>query len=142
LKHLIFVVEDQPINRELICDWLVTEGYEVAQAEDLTSAFAALQSLRPDVVLLDVQLGAQDGAELATWIRQRPALRTIPVIAVTAHAMINEQQRILRAGCNACISKPIDFRTLEDQLEKWLAVSIKQTEAVEASPDAHKHNGE
>jgi two-component system, cell cycle response regulator DivK len=141
LKHLILVVEDQLINRELICDWLVTEGYDVAQAEDLTSAYAALQSLRPDVVLLDVQLGEEDGAALATWIRQQPALRMTPVIAVTAHAMTNEQQRILQAGCNACISKPIDFKVLRGQLEGWLAISIKHNEGVEASPDAHKPHG-
>ncbi len=127
MKHLILVVEDQPINRELLCDWLDTEGYEVAQAEDLTSAFAALQSHQPDAVLLDIQLGAQDGAELATWIRQQPALRAIPVIAVTAHAMTTEQQRILQAGCNACISKPIDFSMLQDQLEGWLAISTKHS---------------
>jgi two-component system cell cycle response regulator DivK len=136
LKHLILVVEDQPVNRELLCDWLDTEGYEVAQAEDLTSAFAALQSLQPDAVLLDIQLGEQDGATLATWIRQQPSLRAMPVIAVTAHAMTTEQQRILQAGCNACISKPIDFRLLQDQLEGWLAISAAHSNAV--SPDARK----
>src|ERR1700722_1446166 len=91
LKHLILVVEDQPVNRELLCDWLETEGYEVTQAEDLPSAFAALQSLQPDAVLLDIQLGVEDGAALATWIRQQAALRAMPVIAVTAHAMITER---------------------------------------------------
>jgi CheY-like chemotaxis protein len=141
LKHLILVVEDQPINRELLCDWLDTEGYEVAQAEDLTSARTALQDLQPDAVLLDIQLGAQDGAELAVWIRQQPALRAMPVIAVTAHAMTTEQQRILQAGCNACISKPIDFKLLQDQLEGWLAISTMHSEAVEAGPDARKPRG-
>jgi two-component system cell cycle response regulator DivK len=141
LKHLILVVEDQPVNRELLCDWLDTEGYDVAQAEDLASAFSALQSFRPDAVLLDIQLGDQDGATLATWIRQQPALRAIPVIAVTAHAMTSEQQRILQAGCNACISKPIDFRLLQDQLEGWLAISAAHSRAVEATRDANKSGG-
>jgi CheY-like chemotaxis protein len=141
LKHLILVVEDQPINRELLCDWLETEGYEVTQAEDLASAFAALQSLQPDAVLLDIQLGVEDGAALATWIRQQAALRAMPVIAVTAHAMITERQRILEAGCNACISKPIDFRLLQDQLEGWLAISPTHDKAVETSSDARKPDG-
>jgi CheY-like chemotaxis protein len=141
LKHLILVVEDQPINRELLCDWLETEGYEVAQAEDLTSAFAALQNLQPDAVLLDIQLGVEDGAALATWIRQQPTLRAMPVIAVTAHAMITERQRILEAGCNACISKPIDFKLLLDQLEGWLAISIAPSKAGEANPDGLKPDG-
>jgi CheY-like chemotaxis protein len=141
LKHLILVVEDQPINRELLCDWLETEGYEVAQAEDLTSAFAALQSFPPDAVLLDIQLGAEDGAAVATWIRQQPTLRAMPVIAVTAHAMVTERQRILEAGCNACISKPIDFKLLQDQLEGWLAISATPSEAGEASSDARRPDG-
>ena len=141
MRHLILVVEDQPVNRELLCDWLETEGYEVAQAEDLTSAFAALQSLQPDAVLLDIQLGAQDGAALATWIRQQPALRAMPVIAVTAHAMITERQRILQAGCNACISKPIDFKLLQDQLEGWLAISTHPSRAVEASASVREPDG-
>jgi two-component system cell cycle response regulator DivK len=118
LKHHVLVVEDNPINSELLCEWLETEGYEFTCAEDLDAAFAALQSHQPDVVLLDIQLGAQDGAALASWIRQQPALREIPVIAA-------EQQRILQAGCNACISKPIDFKTLQNQLDAWLAISAK-----------------
>jgi CheY-like chemotaxis protein len=138
LKHLILVVEDQPINRELVCDWLVTEGYEVAQAEDLASALAVLQRFRPDAVLLDIQLGSQDGAALATWIRQQPALRAMPVIAVTAHALISERERILQAGCNACISKPIDFKLLHDQLEGWLAISPLHSVALDASQDGGK----
>ncbi len=136
--HLILVVEDQPINRELLCDWLETEGYEVAQAEDLPSARTALQDLQPDAVLLDIQLGEHDGATLATWIRQQPALRAMPVIAVTAHAMVTEQQRILQAGCNACISKPIDFKLLHDQLEGWLAISTSHSRAVETSSNTGK----
>jgi CheY-like chemotaxis protein len=123
LKQHILVVEDQPINRELLCDWLEMEGYEVAQAEDLDAAFAALQGHPPQAVLLDIQLGAQDGAALVTWIRQQHALRYIPVIAVTAHAMAAERQRILQAGCDACISKPIDFKILQQELNRFLAIS-------------------
>lgn len=123
MKQHILVVEDQPINRELLCDWLEMEGYEVAQAEDLDAAFAAMQGHPPQAVLLDIQLGAQDGAVLATWIRQQHGLRYIPIIAVTAHAMAAERQRILQAGCDACISKPIDFKILRTQLNRCLAVS-------------------
>ncbi len=122
MKQCILVVEDNQLSRELLCDWLETEGYEVRFAEDLKTAFAAVQTHRPHAVLLDVQLGADDGLSLASWIRQQRTLRHIPVIAVTAHAMVTEQQRILQAGCNTCISKPVDFRLLGDQLRVWLAV--------------------
>jgi len=134
VKQRILVVEDNPINRELLCDWLETEGYEVTSAEGLDAAFAALRSQQPHAVLLDIQLGAQDGATLATWIRQQPTLRDIPVIAVTAHAMTAERQRILQAGCNFCIAKPIDFKMLQDQLEGWLAISAKLQKSPGLSP--------
>jgi two-component system, cell cycle response regulator DivK len=120
MKSRILVVEDNPLSRELLCDWLETEGYEVTSTADLKSAFAAVRSHQPHAVLLDIQVGGEDGLALATWIRQEPALREIPVIAVTAHAMADERQRILQGGCNACLSKPVDFAALQKQLHLFL----------------------
>ena len=117
----ILVVEDNAINRELLCDWLEAQDYEVLSAEDLGGAQRLLQGEQTDAVLLDVQLGGEDGLSLAAWMRQQPRFSGIPVIAVTAHAMVTEQQRFLQAGCNACISKPIDFKLLSRELDKWLA---------------------
>jgi two-component system cell cycle response regulator DivK len=123
MKPRILVVEDNPLSRELLCDWLETEGYDVTSTADLESAFAAVRSHQPHAVLLDIQVGGDDGLALATWIRQEPALREIPVIAVTAHAMANEQERILQGGCNACLSKPVDFTALQKQLQLFLRSS-------------------
>jgi CheY-like chemotaxis protein len=120
MKPRILVVEDNLLNRELLCDWLETEGYEVASTEDLKAAFALVRSQKPQAVLLDIQVGADDGLTLATWIRQEPDFREIPVIAVTAHAMADERRRILEGGCNACLSKPIDFAALQKQLRMFL----------------------
>jgi CheY-like chemotaxis protein len=120
VKHRILVVEDNPLNRELLCDWLEVEGHEVLSAEDLGAAFRALEGQQPDAVLVDVQLGDEDGLSLAAWMRQQPRLCGVPVIAVTAHAMVTEQQRFLQAGCNACVSKPVNFKLLSEQLERWL----------------------
>lgn len=120
MKHRILVVEDNQPNRELLCDWLEAEGFEALAAENLEQAFAAFEDQPPHAVLLDVQLGPEDGLSLATWIRREPKLHNIPVIAVTAHAMVTDQERVLQAGCNACISKPVDFRLLGEQLEQWL----------------------
>ncbi len=117
----ILVVEDNAINRELLCDWLEAQDYEVLSAEDLGGAQRLLQGEQPDAVLLDVQLGGEDGLSLAVWMRRQPEFSGIPVIAVTAHAMVTEQQRFLQAGCNACISKPVDFKLLSRELDKWLA---------------------
>jgi len=117
----ILVVEDNAINRELLCDWLEAQDYEVLSAEDLGGAQRLLQGEQPDAVLLDVQLGGEDGLSLAVWMRRQPEFSGIPVIAVTAHAMVTEQQRFLQAGCNACVSKPVDFKLLSRELDKWLA---------------------
>ena len=120
-RHIL-VVEDNDLSRELLCDWLESEGYQVTSASALDQAFDAIKKLPPDAVLLDVQLGDQDGLSMASWMRRQPALSHIPIIAVTAHAMVTEQERISQAGCNACVPKPIDFKVLTQQLQHWLAV--------------------
>jgi CheY-like chemotaxis protein len=120
MSHLILVVEDNPANSELLSDWLDIEGFSVEAAETLAQAFRAIGKRRFDAILLDVQLGVEDGLDLARWIRQDPELHNTPVIAVTAHAMVTDQARVLQAGCNACISKPIDFQLLRRQLDGYL----------------------
>lgn len=120
MKHRILVVEDNQPNRELLCDWLEAEGFEVLAAVDLEQSFAAFKSQPPHAVLLDVQLGVEDGLSLVKWIRTNPKLFRIPVIAVTAHAMVADHERVMHAGCNVCISKPIDFKLLRRQLEQCL----------------------
>ena len=125
MKQRILVVEDNPPNRELLCDWLQAENFEVYTAENLNQAYAALRGNPPNIVLLDVKLGSEDGLTLAGWIRGEPKLRHIPVIAVTAHAMVSDHDRVLQAGCNACVSKPIDFKQLAKQLDLWLAHGAK-----------------
>jgi len=125
MKQRILVVEDNLANRELLCDWLEAEDFQVLAAENLEQGFAAFNIEPPQAVLLDVQLGSEDGLSLAKWIRREPKLRHIPVIAVTAHAMVTDQERVMQAGCNACISKPIDFKSLAEQLELWLDLSAK-----------------
>jgi CheY-like chemotaxis protein len=125
VKHRILVVEDNALNCELLCDWLEAHGHEVLSAEDIAGARQAIEDSPPDAVLLDVQLGDDDGLTLAAWMRKQPRFCSIPVIAVTAHAMASDQQLFLQAGCNACISKPINFKLLSDQLEWCLAPQQK-----------------
>ena len=120
MKARILIVEDNQPNRELLSDWLEAEGFEVLPAENMQQSFAALQNEEVDAVLLDVQLGADDGLTVATWMRNQPALRNVPIIAVTAHAMVTDHERVLNAGCNGCVSKPIDFSQLREQLNRWL----------------------
>jgi CheY-like chemotaxis protein len=124
MKHRILVVEDNAANSELLCDWLEAEGFEVVSVENLEQAFTAFKTQPPDAVLLDVQLGAEDGLALAAWIRKDATLRSTPVIAVTAHAMVTDQERVIQAGCDASVSKPIDFKLLSEQLRRWLVCSV------------------
>ena len=124
MKQNILVVEDNQLNRELLCDWLETENYQVTSASNLQQAFDAIKKLPPDAILLDVDLEDQDGLSIATWIRHQPTLAHIPIIAVTAHAMVTEQARIFQSGCNAYVPKPIDFKVLNKQLQQWLAVPV------------------
>jgi two-component system, sensor histidine kinase and response regulator len=126
MSHRILVVEDNLLNRELLCDWLDTEGFEVTAAENVNESIAALEHEPHHAVLLDVQLGTEDGLSLAAWIRDNPRFRSLPVIAVTAHAMVTDQQRVMQAGCNACVSKPIDFRLLSNHLQSYLAENARE----------------
>jgi two-component system cell cycle response regulator DivK len=123
MKTFVLVVEDNLANQELLQDWLEAEGFEVVSAGNLQSALNALEARTPHVVLLDVQLGTEDGLALSAWIRSNPPISHIPIIAVTAHAMMADQQRVVQAGCNACVPKPIDFKLLRGQLTQWLGVA-------------------
>jgi len=120
LKDCILVVEDNQLNRELLRDWLEMEGYEVWSAPDLQASYEVFSKRVPHAVLLDINLGKDDGLDLVAWMRQKPEMLEIPVIAVTAHALVAEQERILKAGCRACLSKPINFQLLREELNRWL----------------------
>ena len=118
-QRRILIVEDNLLNRELLRDWLEMEGYQVWLAADLTTSYEVFAQQLPDAVLLDINLGSESGLDLVAWMRERAAMREIPVIAVTAHALVTERERILQAGCKACLPKPIDFRLLQEELDRW-----------------------
>ena len=120
MSKAILVVEDNAVNAELLQDWLGLEGYEPYLASSLSAATGLLNELRPDAVLLDIQLGPENGLSLLPWMRQRSELRDVPVIAVTAQAAAGDHQQILQSGCDAIVSKPIDFRLLKEQLHLHL----------------------
>lgn len=120
MKQRILVVEDSPASRELLSDWLEVEGFEALIASDLNAAFAAVRTEHLDAVLLDVQLGLDDGLVLASWMHEQPELCHIPVVAVTAQAMIGDRRHILQSGCKSIVPKPVDFAVLREQLRLWL----------------------
>ncbi len=116
----ILVVEDNPDNRILITDVLTALDYEVIVAVDGEAGVQAATSDVPDLILMDLSLPKMDGWTATGQIKANPNLNHIPVIALTAHAMVGDREKALQAGCNDYISKPIDFRELADKLEKFL----------------------
>ncbi len=120
MSYCILVVEDNPLNAELLRDWLELEAYEVWFAADLNASYEVFTKRLPDAVLLDINLGRDDGLDLLAWMCQKSETREIPVIAVTAHAQVAERERILKADCKACLSKPVDFKLLREELVRWL----------------------
>jgi len=108
----ILVVDDNPVNMKLIRVLLASEGYEVRTASDATEALDILQAFRPGLILLDIQLPGIDGLELTRRLKAQPSTRDIPILGLTAYAMKGDEERILAAGCDGYIPKPIDTRTL------------------------------
>ncbi|GIL08804.1 MAG: response regulator [Chloroflexota bacterium] len=117
----ILVVEDNQDNMTLICDILISLKYTVLQAVDGEQGIAAAASERPDLILMDLSLPRVDGWTATRRIKADPELKDIPIIALTAHAMIGDRERALAAGCNDYVSKPINFRELASKLARYLS---------------------
>lgn len=116
----ILVVEDDQMNREMICRILQWQGYAVITAGDGLQACELAESERPDLILMDMGLPMLTGWEATTRLKATPELRSIPVVALTAYAMVEDRQRSLAAGCDAYATKPIDFDQLLTTLERLL----------------------
>ncbi|MEO8198604.1 MAG: response regulator [Thermoanaerobaculia bacterium] len=107
-RPLIWVIEDNDQNFELV-DFLLGEaGYGVARARDAADLAPLLAGAPPDLVLLDMNLPSGSGLELLARLRQTERSRRVPVVALTAHAMHGDRERFLAAGCDGYISKPIE----------------------------------
>lgn len=116
----ILVVEDNPLNMELVCEVLEAHGYEVWQAMAAAEALERLTAGRPDLILMDIQLPGLDGLALTRRLKQDPTTRDIQVVALTAHVMKGDRERILEAGCCGYIPKPIDIKELTSQVARFL----------------------
>ena len=108
-EPLILLVEDHPDNRVLARKLLERAGFRVAEATDGRQALAQVAALRPDLVLLDMSLPEVDGWTVARTLRQSPDTRDLRIIALTAHAMDGDRERVLEAGCDEFLTKPIEI---------------------------------
>jgi two-component system cell cycle response regulator DivK len=109
-NELILIVEDNEKNRKLVRDVLTFKGYRLAEAETGEDGVRLAKALRPDLVLMDIQLPGISGIAALGQIRDDPAIRDTPVIAVTASAMTQDRQKIMAAGFNGYQSKPINVK--------------------------------
>ncbi len=119
-EKTILIVDDNPVNLKLIRILLAGEGYDVHTATDAEDALRVLQDLRPQMILMDIQLPGIDGLELTRRIKADPMTRDITILGLTAYAMKGDEQKILAAGCDGYIAKPIDTRTLPAVIQRYL----------------------
>jgi CheY-like chemotaxis protein/HPt (histidine-containing phosphotransfer) domain-containing protein len=116
----ILLVEDNPLNRELALDLLRKAGIAVTVASNGQEALEQLSRARFDGVLMDCQMPVLDGYATTRALRARPELRDLPVIAMTANAMVGDREKVLEAGMNDHIAKPIDFAHMFTTLARWV----------------------
>ena len=120
-RALVLIVEDNEANQLLARSVLERDGYRVEIASAADEALEKLAGKLPNLILMDIQLPGQDGLSLTRQLKAAPATANIPIIALTAHAMIGDREATLAAGCAGYIAKPIDTRTLGEQIRQILA---------------------
>ena len=116
----ILIAEDDPPSAELLAEYLTLFGYRVTLAVDGTQAVQMLGEIVPDLILLDIRMPVLDGFAVLSWVRGQPRLRRVPVAAVTACAIREDREKILKAGFDAFIPKPLDAVTLAAKVERLL----------------------
>src|SRR4051794_35813832 len=117
----ILLVEDNEMNRDMLSRRLARKGYDVLLAEDGAKGVAAATTERPDLILMDMSLPVLDGWEATRRLKAAPETRSIPIIALTAHAMASDREKALAAGCDDFDTKPIDLNSLIPKMNNLLA---------------------
>lgn len=116
----VLLVEDNTINAEMLSCRLAKRGYTVSLAEDGLQAIARAQSESPDLILMDVSLPELDGLEATRRLKADPATASIPIIVLTAHAMVSDREKSFEAGCQDFETKPVDLARLLDKMARLL----------------------
>jgi two-component system cell cycle response regulator DivK len=116
----ILHIEDNLENRVLIRRLLRAEGYTLVEAENASDALEQLQSITPDLILMDINMPDVDGYTLTKQIKAIPEFSTIPIVAITANVMKGDREKSLGAGCDGYIEKPIDVDRIGAQIARFL----------------------
>ena len=124
--ELILIVEDNEKNRKLVRDVLQFKGYRTLEAETAELGLELARESRPALILMDIQLPGMSGIDALGHLRADPGTRHIPIVAVTASAMMQDRQRILAAGFDAYQSKPIDVKGFIELVAEMLAAGSRR----------------
>ena len=116
----ILLVEDNEMNRDMLSRRLQRKGHSVLIAVDGEQGLATAYSEMPDLILMDISLPFIDGYEVTRRLKANPRTKQIPVIALTAHALLTDRDKALKAGCNDYDTKPVDFTRLTEKIEALL----------------------
>jgi two-component system cell cycle response regulator DivK len=116
----ILIVEDNEMNREILTRRLERRGYEVCLATNGLEAVEQAGSTAPDLILMDLNLPVLDGWEATRRLKSHPDTQRIPVLCVSAHALIDDRQRGMAAGCDEYESKPIEFERIVAKIERLI----------------------
>ncbi len=117
----ILIAEDNPVNRELLRELLEVRGHTVVEACDGEEALRIIEQTQPDLVLLDIGMPILDGFGVIRKIRENPRFASMPVVAVTAYAMQGDREKILSSKFDGYLSKPVDARSLAQELDRVLS---------------------
>lgn len=120
MKAHVLVIEDNEQNMYLTTFLLQSRGHEVIQAWDGLSGIESAAEKKPDLILLDIQLPRMNGYEVAAALKGNPSLKHIPIVAVTSYAMAGDRERVMAAGCQGYIEKPINPETFLTDIERFL----------------------
>ena len=113
----ILLVEDNEMNRDMLSRRLERRGYQVVIAVDGEQGMAMARSEAPDLILMDMSLPVLDGWEAARQLKAAPETRAIPIIALTAHAMVGDREKAIEAGCDDYDTKPVEFQRLVEKIQ-------------------------
>jgi CheY-like chemotaxis protein len=124
MKTTILIIEDNDQNRYLAKFLLEKRGCQILEAASGPDGIKLAGQVQPDLILLDIQLPLMDGYAVAQALRQNPALREVPIVAVTSYAMVGDRERVMAAGCTGYIEKPINPDTFASEIEQYLKARL------------------
>ena len=132
MAKTVLIVEDNELNMKLFHDLLEAHGYATVGTRNGIEALDLARKHRPDLILMDIQLPEVSGLEVTKWLKDDQDLKTIPIVAVTAFAMVGDERKALTSGCDAYLAKPILLRDFLDLVEKFIGGAGRPRESAAA----------